>query len=301
MAFVMIGLNKHKVKLEDMYDEQIIQQDQLINLLLDRVFVHSDFSGYYKFPENFILNDLSGKEIFIKDTLKKSTMVLFVDKNHCSSCIKESIIELQERNNSKESCTNAILIVRNFHLRELKAFLKVNKIDIPSFIADDAMSVFLDKIQEAMQPAYFLLNRNLEVSKVFFPNFQIESILNDRFFNSVQIQERDDTIPQSEKGGSLEFIKSSFDLGEIKIRKKYSFLLEVKNIGQFPCFFKSVKSSCSCVLPTMDLSPLRPDSIRKISVDVFPSEKGKFSKSVTIQTNSESNQFIKAWIIGDVK
>ena len=52
--------------------------------------------------------------------------------------------------------------------------------------------------------------------------------------------------------------------------------------------------------PIADLSPLKPDSVRFINIDVFFTTRGQFSRTITVESDSKKNPMVTMEVNGIV-
>jgi hypothetical protein len=104
-----------------------------------------------------------------------------------------------------------------------------------------------------------------------------------------------------EDANDLKILNPTVYIGNIDMKKKYSTTFELKNFGDNPLIINSINSSCGCVIPKMDMTPLMPDSIRQIKIEIFATIRGEFSKSVTLKIKSKKNPYLRMWIHGNVQ
>jgi len=297
--FIICELKNKRIELKTKDD--IERKDIIINSLENTIESLSEYSGYYVFPKEFILRTMNGNNVFMKDIIKRPTLIIYMDQFQCRKCILDAVKEVQYRFNQEFKDLSPIIFVGNSNLREAKAFLESNKIKFNCYLTNINDSGFLDKMQKASFPYFFLINKNLEVSNIFFPSIITNSFLSKRYFNNIQKYLNEKVIEEITDSSSLKIINPSVNLGNVKMRKKYSITFDIVNQGNRTRYFNAISSSCECVIPHMDLMPLKPDSIRHINIDIIPTSKGEFSKIITLEEKLKESQYVRMWVSGFVE
>lgn len=299
--YLLLLYNSYKTNTELVYNDEITYKNDLINDLINTISIQSDFSGYYKFSEDFIVKDIDGKSLMLRDIINKSTIVLYIDRFQCQSCFVEEINELKERIKKDIIDIQPVIFAGNFQLRDFKALIKSEGVDIESYMVDCTQSDFLGKMCKSGHPYFFLIRDDYEVSNVFFSNNKTRPHLNERYFINLNKVSKMDMNEDMNEDNNLMIIEPTINLGNIKLKKKYSTTFEIKNNGQTPIVINSISSSCGCVIPSRDITPLMPGSSRHINVDIIPTERGDFSKSITLDVRSKKSPFIQMWIFANVQ
>jgi hypothetical protein len=146
---------KHKIKEE----EHRFFKDGLYHL--------SKYSGYFKFPKNYMLESIDGKNVSINDAFDKTRPVLYISSNNCNMCIYEFIKRFNRYYHKKSEIRYAVF-ANGFNKRELYILKQDHKIHGDVFVVNDELD-FFNTMDKAMNPFYFTINSDLEISNVFFP------------------------------------------------------------------------------------------------------------------------------------
>lgn len=99
---------------------------------------------------------------------------------------------------------------------------------------------------------------------------------------------------------SIEWEKTSVDMGDIPIKKPVKVEFVFKNPGMVPIIIRDVKSSCGCTVPEYPKQPVLSGQEGKIYVTYDAELSGYFSKTVTIYTNTEeevTQLYIKGTVV----
>lgn len=104
----------------------------------------------------------------------------------------------------------------------------------------------------------------------------------------------------AQTGPKMDFETSVLDYGliEHKADGKREFVLT--NSGNAPLIISNAKGSCGCTVPTWPKEPIPPGGTAKIGVKYDTKRVGKFTKTITLTTNSEEKTKILT-IKGEVK
>lgn len=88
-------------------------------------------------------------------------------------------------------------------------------------------------------------------------------------------------------GKSLISWKSeTIDVHEIPQSKPKVIDFEFKNIGESPIIITNVQGSCGCTATSYNKTPILPGATAKVQATYNAANKGAFSKTVTVTTNS---------------
>ncbi|MFN7118631.1 MAG: DUF1573 domain-containing protein [Saprospiraceae bacterium] len=87
-------------------------------------------------------------------------------------------------------------------------------------------------------------------------------------------------------GAAIAFEKETIDYGVIQQNAEPVRIFKFKNTGTEPLIIKNAQGSCGCTVPTYPTEPILPGQTGEIKVKYDTSRIGKFSKRVTLTTNS---------------
>lgn len=103
-----------------------------------------------------------------------------------------------------------------------------------------------------------------------------------------------------QKGAVITVDKEVHDYGTIKVGSDGTCEFVIKNVGNEPLILSDVKGSCSCTVPEWPTEPIAPGKTAVIKVKYNTSHAGPINKSVTIMSNSLSNETMVVRIKGTV-
>jgi hypothetical protein len=101
-------------------------------------------------------------------------------------------------------------------------------------------------------------------------------------------------------GPSMEFETAVMDYGLIEHNSDGNREFVLTNTGDAPLIITNAKGSCGCTVPTWSRDPLPPGETTKIGVKYATNRIGKFTKTITLTTNSAEKTKILT-IKGEVK
>lgn len=163
--------------------QQSLKYADTIEELRSRVLLHSRFSGHIEIPENNKLKTIKGDLQYFTKVFSELNIVLYINSNQCDSCINDAIDKV-EKYLKKHPEFNYIIISKGFNLRELKLMRANRNIHAEIYSLINNKIAFFNRMDEVQYPYYFLVNKSLEVSNVFFP-IKSSSTLEDRYFKQV--------------------------------------------------------------------------------------------------------------------
>ena len=91
---------------------------------------------------------------------------------------------------------------------------------------------------------------------------------------------------------AIEFEFDTIDYGTISKGENGEKIFTFKNNGDAPLLISKVKTSCGCTVPKYSLVPITPGESGEIIVKYDTNRLGKFSKTITVISNTESGQKI---------
>lgn len=166
-------------------NQQSVQYAAKIEKLRSRVLLQSRYSGHVKIPKNNKLKTIKGDLKCFTEVFLELNLVLYISSNQCDSCINDAIDKV-ETYLKKHPEFKYIIISKDFNLRELKLMQEDRNIHAEIYSLTDIELSFFNKY-EVQYPYYFVVNKNLEVSNIFFP-LKSSSILEDRYFKQFRFK-----------------------------------------------------------------------------------------------------------------
>jgi hypothetical protein len=101
-------------------------------------------------------------------------------------------------------------------------------------------------------------------------------------------------------GQKINFKTLEIDYGRIEKGSDGTREFIFTNDGKAPLIIQNAQGSCGCTVPTFPKEPIMPGQKNKISVKYDTQREGKFTKFVTLTTNSENETSTKLTITGEV-
>mgnify|MGYP002073928607 CR=1 FL=1 len=115
-------------------------------------------------------------------------------------------------------------------------------------------------------------------------------------FSFVQAQQ---DATQNASGPVMSFETTTIDYGVIEQGSERVRVFKFSNTGTEPVVIKSARGSCGCTVPTYPQEPIMPGETADIKVNYDTNRTGKFTKTVTLETN-ETNPTRILTIKGEV-
>lgn len=103
-----------------------------------------------------------------------------------------------------------------------------------------------------------------------------------------------------QSGAEIKFEQETIDYGTIDQYADGVREFVFTNTGNEPLVISSAKGSCGCTVPTYPREPIAPGESGKLKVKYDTKRVGKFTKSVTIQSNAVTEPTKVLRIKGDV-
>src|SRR5690554_6416375 len=91
-----------------------------------------------------------------------------------------------------------------------------------------------------------------------------------------------------ESGAKIDFKKETHDYGTIDQYADGTCEFTFTNTGNEPLVISNAKGSCGCTVPSWPREPIAPGQKATIKVKYATDRVGKFTKSITIQSNAAS-------------
>lgn len=301
IIILLIGIFLLSIRIR-LLQEQLNDQKITSAVIENKLALQSDFSGYYKFRKNYPIRDSDGTNYSLSEIIKEPMLVLYVDRLNCTDCIIHLIKDIQLRMQKELDGLDIAIFAGNFKSRELNALIRSNTTAIQYYSIGTETSDFLRRMQKANKPYFFTINAECEVSNIYFP-FESKQLsrLNDTYFTSIIRKFLNETNDKNKPVHELVAINPTVNLEEIRMKKTYSITIQIKNIGNQILNLNSINTNCRCMKLAMDLSPLKPDSLRSIYVDVFFTRKGPFSKTITVESDLKEASPLVITIYGTVE
>ena len=108
------------------------------------------------------------------------------------------------------------------------------------------------------------------------------------------------TETKASNGPIMSFETSVLDFGKIEHKSDGNRAFVLTNTGNAPLIISNAKGSCGCTVPTWSRDPLLPGQSTEIGVKYDTKRIGKFTKTITLTTNSAEKTKILT-IKGEVK
>jgi len=121
------------------------------------------------------------------------------------------------------------------------------------------------------------------------------------FFFNANAQDKKDT--KNEKGPKIQFVKETYDFGNIYVGSGHDAIAEFKfvNSGNEPLVLTNVKTSCGCTSPFWQKDPVLPGDTGKVTLKYNNIQSpNTINKSATVQSNAINNPTIVLKITGNV-
>ena len=116
--------------------------------------------------------------------------------------------------------------------------------------------------------------------------------------NTQEVQEPE--VEESLDGPKMSFENKVVDYGKIEHNADGNREFVFTNSGTEPLIIKNAKGSCGCTVPTWPREPIMPGASDKIKVKYATNRVGKFTKTITISTNSADKKPVILTIKGEV-
>ena len=110
---------------------------------------------------------------------------------------------------------------------------------------------------------------------------------------------QEDNKPKG-KQAHIVFEKTVHDFGAIEYNMPAIYKFEFKNTGKEPLVLTKVKASCGCTTPSYSKEPVKKGKTGSVEVKYNTKIVGKFTKSITVYSNSEKSPIVLQ-IKGNVK
>ncbi|WEK38026.1 MAG: DUF1573 domain-containing protein [Candidatus Pseudobacter hemicellulosilyticus] len=91
---------------------------------------------------------------------------------------------------------------------------------------------------------------------------------------------------------TLQLKESGFDFGKIPQGRPVTHIFEIVNTGSKPLLLDNVQATCGCTTPEWSRAPIKPGATAQIKVGYNAAADGYFTKSITIQYNSNQTKVL---------
>jgi hypothetical protein len=91
----------------------------------------------------------------------------------------------------------------------------------------------------------------------------------------------------SPENAAFNWILTSYDFGKIKVNNPVSYEFSFTNTGDIPLVISSVKASCGCTVASYTKDPIPVGGQGYVKATYNAASIGKFTKTVTVNANTE--------------
>jgi len=219
------------------------------------------------FPENVTCKVLRRDTVVLDLFQKPYKILMYVDSAGCTSCSLR-IFEWKRIIMEADSIApNQIGFLFYFHpnnLRELDFLLISNNFDYPVFIDENNLINSLNNFPDDMTFQTFLLDNDNKVLGIGNPT---------RSPGIWELYKKTITGDEQEKKGietRVEVIESNIKIPGLEIGKISQAVFVLRNTGSAPLIISDIQTSCGCVVPDWDKSPVEPKKETEIMVEIKP-------------------------------
>ena len=117
---------------------------------------------------------------------------------------------------------------------------------------------------------------------------------------SLQAQSSSSAAKEIKAGPIMEFESTVIDYGLIEHNADGKREFVLTNTGNAPLIISNAKGSCGCTVPTWPKAPIAPGESASIGVKYATNRIGKFTKTITLTTNSAEKTKVLT-VKGEVK
>ena len=117
---------------------------------------------------------------------------------------------------------------------------------------------------------------------------------------SLQAQSSSPAAKEVKTGPKMEFESTVIDYGLIEHNANGKREFFLTNTGNAPLIISNAKGSCGCTVPTWPKAPIAPGESASIGVKYSTNRIGKFTKTITLTTNSAEKTKVLT-VKGEVK
>ncbi|MFK7923674.1 MAG: DUF1573 domain-containing protein [Bacteroidia bacterium] len=98
--------------------------------------------------------------------------------------------------------------------------------------------------------------------------------------------------PEKKGMAKMAWAQESHDFGSLQIGDEATYTFEVTNTGDADLELTSVKPSCSCTVADYTKTAIAPGETGYVTASYATKKAGVFSKTVTVQTNTEAGPIV---------
>jgi|GEM_PF-242793 len=279
---VVFLINNSKLKLEKW--ENAILREKILSQSYD--------IGQFDLSAKIELVDDYGQETNLRMALNGKPKLIFQISDTSHNKLMESILPQLHDLSKQIGDNNIVLLTPSENYFGTQLFCQTNQLNMTLFqIKDDGLN---SKKNCMKSPCFYIANPDLQIHHAYTPYEKLPD-LNQLYFSQVN-----DFFKKSGfLDKILQFDKSEFDLGKIKIGKKYPIDFKFKNTMNCPLVIHHVKTSCGCTVADWEKKPIKPETLSKIRVNYSADQKGYFFKSITVTSNAD-NKVVQLTIKGFV-
>jgi len=117
---------------------------------------------------------------------------------------------------------------------------------------------------------------------------------------TLHAQSSSSTVLDEKAGPKMEFESTVIDYGLIEHNADGKREFVLTNTGSAPLVISNAKGSCGCTVPTWPKAPIAPGESASIGVKYATNRVGKFTKTITLTTNTDEKTKVLT-IKGEVK
>ena len=92
--------------------------------------------------------------------------------------------------------------------------------------------------------------------------------------------------------GAFNWAETSFDFGQIKVNSPVTHEFSFVNAGDAPLVITSVQASCGCTVTKYSKDPISPGSSGFVTATYDAAKVGVFTKTVTVQANTDGGSVL---------
>lgn len=243
------------------------------------------------FPLDIKLSTVKDGETKFTFPVSNYKVLIYVDSMGCISCkLKmDKWLEFMSQINSVSSDTVPFLFF--FHPRseqEIRALLKVHKIDFPFCIDMNDKMNKLNNFPDDLTLQTFLLDKNNRVKIVGNPIYNLK--LKKLYLRTVAGREVKDeyNIKQTKISCSTKEI----NMGHFYYQQQQQRELVIRNIGQVPLVINDIITSCGCTTVDYPKEPILPSKDAILCVNYQAEQPEHFNKTISIYCNVASSPVI---------
>lgn len=222
-------------------------------------------------------------------------ILVYTDSIGCTSCKLQLYKWNKLIEEAKKEMQDLVNFQFYFHPKDIKEMLFVFRRDAfkyPSYIDFENKIDKLNKFPKNNRFHTFLLDNNNKVKLIGNP------LDNNQIWNLYK------QVIKGEKNICLASLKEIHPITTLEVEKpiiKLKGLLtgqtmttkfNIKNTGNNPLIITNVSTTCGCTVPKWSKQPILPNRTTEIVVEITPSNKGFFRKTITVNSNIKKQKTI---------